>query len=79
MIQPRESLGSAKLVAALDRDPELRRQIAYDCRVSEQTVRNWCSGTSPRACYRDTLRRLAGTEYNDWEAPAPKRRVRKAA
>lgn len=68
------SQGSAALVAALRVDRELRRRVAYECRVTDQTVRNWEAGTSPRACYRATLQTILGIDWQSWEVPAAKRR-----
>lgn len=64
-----ESEGSRALAAALAVDRELRRRLAYECRVSEQTTRNWETGTTPSACYRPTIKRLIGIDWEAFERP----------
>lgn len=74
------SVASIALSKALTNDRELRRKLAFECRVSEQTTRNWESGTTPKACYRPALQRLIGIDWTDWEkAPAARRRRAEAA
>ncbi len=73
------SVGSIALTKALTDNRELRRTLAFECKVSEQTTRNWESGTTPKACYRPMLQRLIGIDWTDWEKAPPARRRRAEA
>jgi len=61
------SVALAKKVAATKR---LRRDLAYRCDVSEQTVRNWESGACvPRYRYRPVIEDVTGVSVALWERP----------
>lgn len=60
----RGSLTLSKLIRA---DRGLRRRLAFRCDVSEQTVRNWESGTCPKARYRPVIEVEAGIPWVDFD------------
>ena len=60
LVEARHTLGSEHRLRA-------RTKLAVDLEVSEQTVRNWLSGTTPRPPYAKAVRDLYHRENPDAE------------